>query len=82
MIWKLNMYNWEKKRKKNLPVQGHCKLILKKLLTCVTETISFYAYHEFVLLSIRWVEQYLKSEIDFNKKWHFRKEFRLGHNQR
>lgn len=57
MTWKWNIYNWEKKKerkkKKRLPVQGHCKLILKRLLSCVTETISFYAYHEFVLLSIR-----------------------------
>lgn len=52
MIWKWNIYNWGKKNKR-LPVQGHCKVILKQLLSCVTETISFYAYHEFVFLSIR-----------------------------
>lgn len=83
MTWKWNIYNWGKKIKlKRLHVQGHCKLILKQLLSCVTETISFYAYHEFVFLSIRWEEQYFKSEIDFNKKWHFRKEFRLEYNRR
>lgn len=74
------------KKKKTNPekkvAQGHCELILNLLLSCVTETISFYAYHEFVLLSIKWVEQYLESEIDFNKKWQFRKEFKLGHSQK
>lgn len=87
MACKLNIYNCEKKKKKKperkrLSAQGHCELTLNLLLSCVTETISFYAYHEFVLLSIKWMEQYLESEIDFNNKWHFRKEFKLGHNWR
>jgi len=43
----------KKNKEKRLPVQGHCKLTLNPLLSGVTETISFYAYHEFVLLSIR-----------------------------